>query len=62
MFWLPPAGSQDRFGIDNRVIGDRTGFAVFGSYGNQHTLSGQNSGIRTLAGLLPAADHAGCAL
>ena len=44
---------QDRFGIGNRVIGDRTGFAVFGSYGNQHTLSGQNSGIRPWRAFFP---------
>ena len=37
---------QDRYGIANRVAGDRTAFAVFGSYGNQQALSGQNIGIR----------------
>ena len=36
--------ARNNYGTDNVVIGDRTAFAVFGSYGNQKTLSGQNTG------------------
>lgn len=33
-------------GADNVVTGDRTGFAVFGSYGDQDVISGQSTGAR----------------
>ena len=33
-------------GVDNVVTGDRTGFAVFGSYGGQNVISGQSIGAR----------------
>ncbi len=36
----------DRFGPNNAVLGDRTAFATFGSYGEQNALSGQNSGTQ----------------
>ncbi len=46
---------RENFGTGNRVIGDRTAFAVFGSYGEQNALSGQNSGIRPWRVFLPRA-------
>jgi hypothetical protein len=36
----------ENYGPDNPVIGDRAAFSVFGSYGSQQTLSGQNSGTQ----------------
>ncbi len=37
---------RNNYGTDNVVIGDRTAFEVFGSYGRQKTLSGQNTGTQ----------------
>jgi hypothetical protein len=36
----------ENHGPDNNVVSDRTGFEVFGSYGGQWALSGQNSGTQ----------------
>jgi hypothetical protein len=45
----------DRFGPNNVVIGDRTAFAVFGSYGGQNALSGQNTGTQPWRVFFPRA-------
>ena len=37
---------RDNYGTGNVVIGDRTAFEVFGSYGRQKSLSGQNTGTQ----------------
>ncbi len=46
---------RDRFGPGNRVLGDRTAFAVFGSYGDQNALSGQNNGTQPWRVFFPRA-------